>query len=52
MKLGITMLIHNKDNIEFVTEFPCLLGHHPVGIHEPITNDNPTEFEYVYSGIQ
>ena len=21
------MLIHNKDDIEFVTEFPCLLGH-------------------------
>ena len=20
------MLIHNKDDIEFVTEFPCLLG--------------------------
>ena len=27
LKLGITMLIHNKDDIEFVTEFPCLLGH-------------------------
>ena len=27
MKLGITMLIHNKDDIELVTEFPCLLGH-------------------------
>ena len=26
-KLGITMLIHNKDDIEFVTEFPCFLGH-------------------------
>ena len=23
MKLGITMLIHNKDDIEFVTEIPC-----------------------------
>ena len=23
MKLGITMLIHNKDDIEFFTEFPC-----------------------------
>ena len=22
------MLIHNKDDIEFVTEFPCFLGHH------------------------
>ena len=21
------MLIHNKDDIEFVTEFSCLLGH-------------------------
>ena len=27
MKLGITMLIHNKEYIEFVTEFPCFLGH-------------------------
>jgi len=22
-----TMLNHNKEDIEFVTEFPCLLGH-------------------------
>ena len=28
MKLGITMLIHNKDDIEFVTEFPYLFEHH------------------------
>ena len=27
LKLGMTMLIHNKDDIEFVTEFPCLLEH-------------------------
>ena len=27
MKLGITMLILNQDDIEFVTEFPCSLGH-------------------------
>ena len=27
LKLGITMLIHDKDDIEFVTEFPCFLGH-------------------------
>ena len=27
LKLGITMLIHNKDDIEFVTEFPCSFGH-------------------------
>ena len=26
-KIMYTMLIHKKDNIEFVTEFPCLLGH-------------------------
>ena len=26
MKLGITMLIHNKDDIEFVTKFPCSWG--------------------------
>jgi len=23
LKLGLTMLIHTKDDIEFVTEFPC-----------------------------
>ena len=27
MKTGITMLIHNKDDIKFVSEFPCFLGH-------------------------
>ena len=27
MKLGITSLIHSKDDIKFVTEFPGLLGH-------------------------
>ncbi len=27
LKLGITMLIHNKDDIQFVTEFLCFLGH-------------------------
>ena len=27
LEIGITMLIHNKDDIEFVTEFPCFLGH-------------------------
>ena len=26
-EIGITMLIHIKDDIDFVTEFPCLLGH-------------------------
>jgi len=23
LKLGVTMLIHKKDDIEFFTEFPC-----------------------------
>ena len=27
LKLGITMLIHSKEDIQFVTEFPCFLGH-------------------------
>ena len=27
MKLGIKMLIHIKDDIEFFTEFPSFLGH-------------------------
>ena len=31
-KLGITMLIYNKDDIQFVTEFPCFLGH-PVSFY-------------------
>ena len=33
MKLGITMQIHNNDDIKFVTELPCFLGH-PVGSPE------------------
>jgi len=37
LKLGITMLIHNKDDIEFVTEFPCFLGH-PVWTIKQICN--------------
>jgi len=27
LKSGIKMLIHNKDDIQFVIEFPCFLGH-------------------------
>ena len=30
LNLGITMLFHNKDDVKFVTEFPCSLGH-PAG---------------------
>ena len=26
LKLGITMQIYNKDDIQFVTEFQCYLG--------------------------
>ena len=37
IKLGITMLIDNKDDIELVTEFPCFLGH-PVIKHNKIKN--------------
>ena len=28
------MLIHNEEDIEFVTEFPCLLGHLVTGYTE------------------
>ena len=31
--LGITIIIHKKDDIEFVTEFPFLLGH-PIYVFE------------------
>ena len=30
LKLGITMLIHNKDDIQFVTEFPCFWQMHEI----------------------
>ena len=33
LKLGITILIHNKDDIEFFTEFSCLLRH---SVHKKI----------------
>ena len=38
MKSGIAMLIHNKDDIELVTEFPCLLGH-PVQTNPEVNCD-------------
>ena len=44
MKLGITMLIHNKDDIEFVTEFPCFLGHPVYGINETCENREAQKF--------
>ena len=50
LKLGITMLIHNEDDIEFVTEFPCLLGH-PVDTmgHAKLWNCKTTfKQSYVY----
>ena len=42
LEIGITMLIHNKDDIEFVTEFPCFLGH-PVVI-KLVCNANVLNF--------
>ena len=39
------MLIHNKDYIEFVTEFPCLLGH-------PVVHENQKTMEYETDIIQ
>ena len=42
LKLGITMLIHNKDDIEFVTEFPCFLGH-------PVVDYTRYYMSYIYS---
>ena len=32
MKLGITMLVHNKDDIQILSEFPCFLGHSVDGV--------------------
>ena len=32
------MLFHNKDDIQFVTEFPCFLGH-PVSLSMNTTFD-------------
>ena len=32
LKLGITTLTHNKEDIQFVTEFQCFLGH-PVSMY-------------------
>ena len=45
MKSGITMLIHDKDDIEFVTEFPCLLGH---PVYESKIN-GPNRFKTMYA---
>ena len=53
MKLGITMLTHNKDDIEFVTEFPCLLEH-PLFTHEKSTlpiQDILGEYIFIFGGI-
>ena len=33
------MLIHSKDDIQFVTEFPCFLGHPVVSDVPPGEND-------------
>ena len=36
------MLIHNKDHIEFVTEFPCLLGHPVCNLEKSIKKEENT----------
>ena len=36
LKLGITRLSHNKDDIQFVTEFPCFFG-------TPCIKNKPTQ---------
>ena len=52
------MLFHNKDDIQFVTEFPCFLGH-PVGYsnrqalaNRDTPNTNHTLYIYRYVCIQ
>ena len=37
LKLSITMLIHSKDDLQFVTEFPCFLGHPVLRIKFQVT---------------
>ena len=47
------MLIHNKDDIEFVTEFPCLLGHPVESTHlfaMRVVDSRPTVFLHPSSG--
>ena len=38
LQLGITMLMYNKDDIEFVTEFLCFLGHPVYGKYTVFLN--------------
>ena len=48
MKLGITILIHNKDDIEFVPEFPCLLGHPVSEIFRLVEKTTSGQFQTPY----
>jgi len=50
LKLGITMLIHNKDDIQFVTEFPCFLGH-PVVSDVPLSRETDVKLCQIYTNI-
>ena len=34
------MLVHNKDDIEFVTKFPCFLGHPVSGFDKVVIKEN------------
>ena len=45
LKLGITMLIRNKDDIEFVTEFLSFLEH-PVGTYN--YQENCPKIMYIF----
>ena len=38
------MLIHNKDDIKFVTEFPCFLGH---PVYELSYNFNTVLYQFL-----
>ena len=51
LKLGITMLIHNKDDIEFVTEFPCFLGHPVLDVENKTIYHCLNRFQNVVSEV-
>ena len=47
MKFGITMIIHNKDDIQFVTEFPCFLGNPVLPWKPALPGVNPLILEFL-----
>ena len=44
------MLIHIKDDIEFVTEFPCFLGPPVLNLTQFYINFSRQKFEYNFHG--